>query len=114
MLTMLGIASAVITGLTVAAVVMIGAVMAKMLFFVVTLPFRVVFGLLFFPLWLVKSVLRLAAAVVFIPLMLVLGVVGIVVAAVVALAAILVPLIPLLLVGLLLWAVFRSFRPAVA
>jgi hypothetical protein len=109
---LLGIAAAVMTGLMVAAIVMVGVLMVKTLFFLVTLPFRAVFALLFFPIWLVKSVFRLLATVILFPLVVLLGLAGIVVAALAAVAAILLPLIPIVIVCLLLWAVFRSFRPA--
>jgi hypothetical protein len=113
-LTLLGLASLVMTGLMVAAVVMVGVFVVKALFFLITLPFRIAFAVLFFPIWIVKTVLKVAAGAVLVPLVLLAGVVLAVVAAIAAIVAIVAPLLPLLIVGLLLWAVFRSFRPAVA
>jgi len=87
--TLLGLASVVMTGLMTGAVVLLGVLVVKVLFFAITLPFRIAFAVLFFPFWIAKTVLKLAVGVV------------------------MVPLLPLLIVGLLVWAVFRSFRPAV-
>ena len=84
----------------------------KVLFFAITLPFRIVFAVLFFPFWIAKTVLKTAVGVVMVPLLLLVGVVLAVLAALAAIAAIVAPLLPLLIVGLLVWAVFRSFRPA--
>jgi hypothetical protein len=113
-LTLLGVASLVMTGLMVGAVVMVGVLVVKTLFFLVTLPFRILFAVLFFPFWLVKTIVKMAMAAVLIPLALLAGTVLAVVAALAAIAAIIAPLLPLLIVGLLVWVVVRSFRPAVA
>ncbi len=113
-LTLLGLASVVMTGLMTGAVVLLGVLVVKVLFFAVTLPFRIAFAVLFFPFWIAKTVLKLAVGVVMVPLLLLVGVVLAVLAALAAIAAIVAPLLPLLIVGLLVWAVFRSFRPAVA
>lgn len=114
MLMLLGLASLVMTGLMVAAIVMLGVFLIKMLFFVITLPFRIAFAVLFFPFWLAKTVVKLAVGVVMVPLLLLVGGALAVLAVMAAIAAMLAPLLPLLIVGLLVWAVFRSFRPAVA
>jgi len=113
-LTFLGLASLAMTGLMVAAVVMVGVLVVKTLFFLVTLPFRILFAVLFFPLWIAKTVLKLAVGAVVLPLALLVGGVLAVLAVLAAIVAIIAPLLPLLIIGLLLWAVFRSFRPAVA
>jgi hypothetical protein len=110
----LELASLVMTGLMVAAVVLVGVLMLKVVFFVVTLPFRLLFAVLFFPIWIVKTILKIAVAGVVMPWVASAGFGLVLIAAVAALAAVLLPLVPLLVVGLLLWAVFRSFRPAVA
>ena len=114
MLTLLGLASLVMTGLMVAAVVSVGVLIVKVLFFLVTLPFRIVFGVLFFPFWIAKTVAKVAVAAVVIPLVALAGIVLAVLAALAAIAAIVAPLLPLVIVGLLVWAVLRSFRPAAA
>ncbi len=114
MLTFLGLASLAMTGLMAAAVVMVGVLVVKTLFFLVTLPFRILFAVLFFPFWIAKTVLKLAVGAVILPLALLVGIVLAVLAALAAVVAIIAPLLPLIIIGLLLWAVFRSFRPAVA
>lgn len=114
MLTLLGLASLVMTGLMVAAVVSVGVLIVKVLFFLVTLPFRIAFAVLFFPFWIAKTVAKVAVAAIVIPLVALAGIVLAVLAAVAAIAAIVAPLLPLLIVGLLVWAVLRSFRPAAA
>lgn len=113
-LTLFGLAAMVMTGLVTGAVVMAGVLLVKVLFFVVTLPFRIALGVLFFPFWIAKTVLKLAVGVVVVPLVLLAGIVLAVLAALAAIAAIIAPLVPLLIVGVLAWAVIRSFRPAVA
>jgi hypothetical protein len=111
-LTFLGLASLAMTGLMAAAVVMVGVLVVKTLFFLVTLPFRILFAVLFFPFWIAKTVLKLAVGAVILPLALLVGIVLAVLAALAAVVAIIAPLLPLIIIGLLLWAVFRSFRPA--
>lgn len=113
MLTLFGLAAMVMTGLMTAAVVIAGVFVVKVLFFVITLPFRIAFGVLFFPFWIAKTILKFAIGVVMVPVILVVGIVLAVLAALAALGAIIAPLLPLLIVGLLAWAVVRSFRPAV-
>jgi phosphatidylglycerophosphate synthase len=63
------------TGLVTAAVVLFGVLLVKVLFFAVTLPFRIAFAVLFFPFWIAKTVLKLAMGVVMVPLLLVVGLV---------------------------------------
>jgi hypothetical protein len=113
-LTFLGLASLAMTGLMVAAVVAVGVLVLKTLFFLVTLPFRIAFAVLFFPLWLAKTVAKLALAAVVVPLVALAGVVLAALAALAAIAAIVAPLLPIIILGLLVWAVVRSFRPAAA
>jgi hypothetical protein len=84
----------------------------KGLFFLVTLPFRIAFAVLFFPIWLAKTIAKLVVAAVVIPLVALAGIVLAALAAIAALAAVLAPLLPLVIVGLLIWVVIRSFRPA--
>jgi hypothetical protein len=113
-LTLLGLAALAMTGLMVAAVVTVGVLIVKTLFFLVTLPFRIAFAVLFFPFWIAKTVAKVALGAVLIPLVALAGIVLAVFAALAAIAAIGAPLLPLLIVGLLVWAVLRSFRPATA
>ena len=67
------------------------------------------FGLLFFPIWLVKTALRAVGFVILAPLLAVGGVLvaGLVIIA--GLLAVLVPLLPILLIAVLIWIVVRSF-----
>jgi hypothetical protein len=113
-LTLLGLAALVMTGLMVAAVVSVGVLIVKTLFFLVTLPFRIAFMVLFFPFWIAKTVAKMAVAVLVIPLVALAGIVLAALAAIAAISAIVVPLLPFLILGLLIWAVLRSFRPATA
>lgn len=112
MLTFLSLASLAMTGLMVAAVVMVAVVVLKALFFLVTLPFRIVFAVAFFPIWLAKTVAKLAIASVVVPLVALGGVILAALAAIAAIAAIIAPLLPIIILALLVWAVVRSFRPA--
>jgi hypothetical protein len=86
----------------------------KAVIWLVLLPFRVVFGLLFFPLFLlvkiVLAVVGVIAAVLFLPV-LILGLIGSAIAAIVGLV---VPLVPLLFVAFVVWLIARSGRTAPA
>lgn len=114
MLTLLGLASLAMTAVMTGIVVMFGVLLVKTVFFVVTLPFRIAFAVLFFPIWLAKTIAKLALGVVMVPILLVVGVIAAILAVMAAIAAIVAPLMPLLIVGLLVWALFRLMRPAVA
>lgn len=99
--------SMIVGGLAVAAIVTTVALVLKLAFWLVLLPFRVGFYLLFFPLWLVRSAFKLVGVAIVLPIVLLVAVIGIAV-------AVLVPLLPVLVVGVLIWAVVRAFRrPAV-
>jgi hypothetical protein len=106
------------------------------MFSLLTLPFRIVFGLffgllalpfafiampfalvgivLFLPFLLLRFVIKAAVGLVMLPVVLLLA--GIVCAAllVAAAVAILIPLSPLLLIGFIVWAVTRNSRAAIA
>ena len=106
------------------------------MFHLLTLPFRIVFGLffgllalpfallflpfaligavLFLPFLLLRFVLKAAVGLVVLPVVLLVA--GIVCAALflAAALAVLVPLTPFLLLGLLVWAIMRSSRAAIA
>ena len=113
MLTLLGLASLAMTGVVSAIVVMAGVLLVKTVFFVITLPFRIAFAVLFFPIWLAKTIGKLVLGVVMVPILMLVGVVVAILAVLAAIAAIIAPLMPLLIVGLLIWALFRLMRPAV-
>jgi hypothetical protein len=110
----LALASLVMLAFVVASVVAVGALLLRLVFFVILLPVRLVFGLLFIPFWIAKTVLKVAVGALMLPIFLVGGGLLAAVVAIGALVALVAPLVPLLIVGLLIWAVFRSFRPAVA
>jgi hypothetical protein len=85
-------------------------VLVKSVIWLVTLPFRLLFGVLFLPLMLLKLVVGGLLFVVLAPIVVV-AVAGAVIA---ALAALAVPLFPLLCIAFVVWVVMRSNRPAVA
>jgi hypothetical protein len=114
-ITVLALVTLVLMGLMVAAVVSVGAIIVRVAFFAISLPFKILFGLLTFPFWIGKSVLRFAFGLVFVPLLLVVGILVAIVAAIAALVAIITPLLPFAIVAFLAWLVFRSFaRPVTA
>jgi hypothetical protein len=100
--------------LVVAAVVSVGALVLRMAFWTIFLPFRLIFGLLFIPFWIARTLLKMTVGIVMLPVLLIGGILVAIVAAVAALVAVITPLLPLLIVGLLVWAVFRSFSRPVA
>jgi hypothetical protein len=91
-----------------------GVMAARAILWIVLLPFRIVFGLLFLPFWLAKAALKLVGLVIFVPLAVVAGGLALIGVLLAALLAVAVPLLPILIVGGLLWAIIRSFsrRPA--
>ena len=93
------------------------------MFFLLTLPFRIAFGLLFgllllpfalliVPFLLLRVVLKSLVLLVALPFVL-LAVAGVLLAAFAAvLFAVMIPLLPFAFVGLCIWAIVRSSRPA--
>jgi len=92
-----------------AGVFLLVAVVLKTVFWAVTLPIRLAFGLLFFPIWLAKTALRAAGLLVLAPILAAGGVLVAGALIVAGLLAVVVPLLPILLIGFLLWIVIRSF-----
>ena len=92
-----------------AAILILVAMVLKLVFFAVTLPIRLVFGLLAFPVWILKTLFRTIGLVVLAPILAVLGVLALGALLVAGLLALVVPMLPLLIVGLLIWLVVRSF-----
>lgn len=92
----------------------VGALAVRALLWIVLLPFRMVFGLLLFPVWLVKSALKLVGFAIVLPIVAVAGGLALIGVLLAAVLAVVVPLAPILLVAGLLWVVVRSFgrRPA--
>lgn len=77
------------------------------------LPFRLafglVFGVLFLPFLLVRAVLKLVFGLIMLPFVLLAGFVGLLIAAALFSVA-MIPLAPLAIVAFLIWAVVRSSR----
>jgi hypothetical protein len=104
----------VVVGSVVAGIILVGALLLRAILWVVLLPFRILFAIFFFPFWIAKTVLKLAAMVVLAPILLLLGMAGLALLLVTAVASVLVPLVPILLVAALVWLFVRavSGRPA--
>lgn len=102
------LAAALLGGLLVAGIFLLVTIVLKTVFWAVTLPFRLVVGLLFFPLWLARTALRMIGLVIIAPII---GVGGVLLAGVVitaALVAVLAPLLPIVVVTFVVWMVVRS------
>jgi hypothetical protein len=90
-----------------------------------TLPFRVFFGvsfgllllpftLLFLPFLLLRAVFKLALLAFLAPLVVLVTVGALLLAGVAIFFALLLPLLPFAIVGLIVWAIVRASRPAYA
>jgi hypothetical protein len=86
------------------------AALVKAVLWAIFLPFRLLFGVLFLPLLLVKLIVGGVLFVIVAPLVLI-AVAGTLVATVTALA---VPFFPLLCIAFVVWVVMRATRPAIA
>ena len=95
------------------------------MFFLITLPFRIFFGLLFgilflpfailfLPFLLLRLVIKAAALLFVLPIVLLATLFAVGVAFVAVLFAVLAPLLPFAVVALIVWAVMRASRPAYA
>jgi hypothetical protein len=102
-----------LVGLAVAVVLSAVFLVMKLVLWIVLLPFRLLLKALMIPVWLTLGTLGLAAGALSLPVLAV--VVGGVmfVGIVAAVLALMLPAIPFILLGLLLWAIFRR-SPAVA
>jgi hypothetical protein len=94
-------------------------------FYLLTLPFRLFFGLLcglivlpftilFLPFLLLRLILKAVFAIVMLPFALLLGVVGIAIALIAVSFALFLPLMPFLFVAACVWLLMRSSRAATA
>jgi hypothetical protein len=99
-------------GLLVAA----GVMAVRALFFLVLLPFRLLFGLVLFPLWLVRTALKIVGAAIVLPIVAVAGGIALIAVVAAAVLALVVPLLPILLVGVALYFIIRAItrRPVAA
>ena len=127
MIELLVLGGLIAAGLAVAAVVGFVLFVLRMVFWLVLLPFRLLLlpirlvffpfrllrKLVLFPLWLGLGGIGLAVGTIAVPLLLVGILAAAVVGVIAAVLAFVLPAIPFLLLGLLLWAVFRR-SPAVA
>jgi len=88
-----------------------------------TLPFRIFFGLLFgllllpftllfLPFLLLRAVIKLTFLLVLAPIIAIVAVGALLVAGLAVFFALLLPLLPFALVGLFIWAIVRASRPA--
>ena len=71
---------------------------------------KVFFFLVFWPL---KMLIRLLVGLIVLPIALVAGVLGLLVGGVALLVALIIPLTPILLIGFLIWLAVRNSRPAI-
>jgi hypothetical protein len=85
----------------------------KVVLWIVLLPFRILGWLLWIPISLTLGALGLVAGVVLAPIVVALVAGFIVISLIGAVLSLMLPLVPFVLLGLLLWAIFRH-RPAVA
>ena len=90
-----------------------------------TLPFRIFFGvlfgllllpftLLFLPFLLVRAVIKLSLLLVLAPIVAIVTVGALLLAGFALFFVVLIPLLPFALVGLFIWAIVRASRPAYA
>ena len=93
-----------------------GVMAVRAVFFLVLLPFRLLFGLVLFPLWLVKTALKIVGAVIVLPIVAVAGGIALIAVVAAAVLALMVPLLPILLVGVALYFIIRALtrRPVAA
>jgi hypothetical protein len=95
------------------------------LFYLLTLPFRLFFGLLFglillpltilfLPFILLRLVLKTAFALIMLPIALVIAFIGITFALLAVSFAVLVPLMPFVVIGVCVWLLTRNSRAATA
>jgi hypothetical protein len=111
----LALTSLIFLALIVAAVVSVGVLIVRIALWAILLPFKIVFGLLFLPFWIAKTLLRFAFGALLVPVFLVGGILLALVAAIAAIVAIITPILPFAIVAFLIWMVFRSFgRPVAA
>jgi hypothetical protein len=94
-------------------------------FWLLTLPFRIFFGLLFgllllpftllfLPFLLFRAVIKLALLVFLLPLIAIATVGALLVAGIVIFCALLVPLLPFAIVAAIVWAIVRASQPTYA
>lgn len=113
MIELLVFGGLIAAALAVAAVIGFVFVLLKFLFWIVLLPFRLLLKLVMIPVWLTIGAVGLALGFLALPLLLAVVAIVAVLGVIAAVLAFLLPLIPFVLLGLLIWAIFRR-TPAVA
>jgi len=94
-------------------------------FYLLTLPFRLVFCLLFgliflpftilfLPFIILRLILKVAVALFVLPIAIVTGFIGVVIALVAVTFALLIPLAPFIVIGICVWLLTRNSRAATA
>jgi hypothetical protein len=84
-------------------------VLIRAVFWLIFLPFKLIFAVLFVPIWLVKTALRVVGLAIVGPIVLLAAIVGGVFLVMGLLATLILPLVPVAIVAALLWVVIRSF-----
>jgi hypothetical protein len=87
----------------------LGVMAVRAVFWLVLLPFRLVFGLLLFPLWIARAAFKLIGFVVLLPILALAGGIAVLGLLAATVLAVLVPLAPVLLVAGLAYLVLRGF-----
>jgi hypothetical protein len=113
MIELLVVGGLAAAGLAAAAIVGFVFFLLRFVLWLVLLPFRLLLKALMIPVWLTLGALALAVGTVAVPILLAGVALVAVIGVVAALLAFVLPTIPLVLLGLLLWAIFRR-SPALA
>jgi hypothetical protein len=105
-----GLAAAALAGVAIVGVVVL---LLKTVCWVVLLPFRLLLKLIVVPVWLTVGAVGLALGAAALPIILLVVTAVAIIGVVTTILALLLPAIPFVLLGLMLWAIFRK-SPAVA
>jgi hypothetical protein len=81
----------------------------RAVFWLVFLPLKLIFAVLFVPVWLVKTAFRVVGLAIVAPIMLLAAIVGGALLVLGLIATLVVPLVPIAIVAGLLWLVIRTF-----
>jgi len=84
-------------------------VLLRAVFWLIFLPFKLIFAVLFVPIWLVKTALRVVGLAIVGPIMLLAAIVGGAFLVLSLLATLILPLVPIAIIAALLWVLIRSF-----
>lgn len=81
----------------------------RVIVWLVLLPIKMIFGVLFLPIWIAKTAFRIIGLAIVAPIMVLAALVGGAALVLGLLATLILPLVPIVIVALLLWVVIRSF-----